>query len=244
MDTKQKVHALSVGDVAKNLLTILPGKRLDQIEQSFIQAGYSKTEVDKAFDPTQYADELALDSLPFGSSLEGYLYPDSFQKLSNTPAQTIVRESLAEMQSHLTSDIQKGFAAQGLDVFQGITLASIVAQESGDSASQPTIAQVFLLRLKQGMPLQSDVTAFYASDIAGQPRDVGIVSPYNTYKQAGLPPGPISNVTASALRGVAHPSSTDYLYFIAGDDGVMHYSHTQAEHQAAIDQYCIKSCAH
>lgn len=244
MDTKQIVHALAVGDVAKNLLTILPGKRLDQIKQTFVKAGYSQTEVDKAFDPTQYADEPALDSLPFGSSLEGYLYPDSFQKLTNTPAQTIVRESLQEMKSHLTEDIQAGFVKQGLNVFQGITLASIVAQESGDSASQPTIAQVFLLRLKQGMPLQSDVTAFYASDMAGQPRDTNIVSSYNTYKQAGLPPGPISNITASALHAVAHPSNTDYLYFIAGDNGDMHFSHTQEEHQAAIDQFCVKLCAH
>jgi UPF0755 protein len=244
MGTKQIVHALAVGDVAKNLLTILPGLRVDQIEQTFIKAGYSQAEVSKAFDPTQYADEPALDSLPFGASLEGYLYPDSFQKLTDTPAQTIVRESLTEMQAHLTSDIQKGFAAQGLSVYQGVTLVSIVAQESGNSTDQLTIAQVFLLRLKQGMPLQSDVTAFYASDIAGQSRSTSIVSPYNTYQQVGLPPGPISNITASALQAVAHPSSTDYLYFIAGDDGVMHYSHTQEEHQAAIDQFCVKLCAH
>lgn len=244
MDVKHIVRALAVGDVAKNLLTILPGKRIDQIKQTFVKAGYSQTEVDKAFDPTQYADEPALSSLPIGSSLEGYLYPDSFQKLSDTPAQTIIRESLTQMQSYLTEDIQSGFAKQGLSVFQGITLASIVSQESGDSASQPTIAQVFLLRLKQNMPLQSDVTAFYASDIAGKPRSTDIASQYNTYKQTGLPPGPISNITASALRAVAHPSNTDYLYFIAGDNGAMHYSHTQEEHQAAIDKYCIKLCAH
>jgi UPF0755 protein len=135
-----------------------------------------------------------------------------------------------------------GFGAQGLTVFQGVTLASIVAQESGNPSDQPTIAQVFLSRLRQGMDLQSDVTADYAADTAGVARSVSIDSPYNTYLHSGLPPGPISNVTASALSAVAHPSNTSYLYFIAGDDGKVHYSVTEAEHEQQIQQFCTKSC--
>ncbi len=243
MSVQQIVHAIVVGDVAKNLLTILPGKRLDQIEQTFAKAGYSQSDINSAFNPATYAGDPALASLPVGASLEGYLYPDSFQKETDTPASAIVKESVDEMGARLTDSIINGFGAQGLTTYQGVTLASIVEQESGNPNDQPTIAQVFILRLKQGMPLQSDVTADYAADIAGQPRSINIDSPYNTYQQPGLPPGPISSMTVSALKAVARPSNTSYLYFIAGDDGKIHFSYTAEQHQQDIQQFCTKSCA-
>lgn len=242
MSVAQIVTKMRAGDVAKNLLTILPGKRLDEIKQAFSKSGYSQAEIDNAFNPATYLGHPALISLPKGASLEGYLYPDSFQKQFDTPASTIVRESLDEMDRHLTTDITAGFAQQGLNVFQGIGLASIVAKETSDPVSQPTVAQVFLTRLKKGMMLGSDVTAFYASAIAGQAKSVTIESPYNTRIHTGLPPGPIGNVTAKSLAAVAHPASTDYLFFVAGDDGVIHFSHTDAEHQQAIQQYCQRGC--
>jgi UPF0755 protein len=243
MTTQQIVDKMVKGEVSKNLLTILPGLTLGEIEKTFAKAGYSQSEIDTAFNPTTYSGNPALASLPAGASLEGYLYPDSFQAETGTPAQTIVSESLDEMSQHLSSDITNGFAAEGLSINQGITLASIVLQESGDPKQEPTIAQVFLSRLKQGMMLQSNVTANYAADLAGVTRNVNIDSPYNTYLHIGLTPGPISNVTAAALQAVAHPSTTNYLYFVAGDDGVVHYSDTAAEHEQAITQYCPTRCA-
>lgn len=243
MSTPQIVSKIVNGDVSKNLLTILPGKTIDQIRQTFKKAGYGDAELDSAFSPATYPDETVLDSLPSGASLEGMLYPDSFEKESNTSAQTIVRESLEEMQSHLTADIVRGFGAQGLSAYQGITLASIVYQESGDPSAQPTVAQVFLSRLKQGMMLGSDVTAFYAAQQAGQGKSLGVDSPYNTRLHAGLPPGPIGNMTQDALKAVAHPSTTDYMYFVAGDDGTIHFAHTEAEFEQAVKQYCTKQCS-
>ncbi|HVS78790.1 MAG TPA: endolytic transglycosylase MltG [Candidatus Saccharimonadales bacterium] len=243
MSTQQIVQKLVNGDVAKNLLTILPGKTINDIKDTFKKAGYSSSEIAAAFDPSNYSDIPFMANLPAGASLEGLLYPDSWQQESNTPAQTIIRESLDEMQDHLTSDIVTGFKASGLNVYQGLTLASIVYQESGDPSTEPTIAQVFLSRIKQGMPLQSNVTADYASDLAGVPRSVDIDSPYNTYLHKGLPPGPISNMMDSALKAVAHPSDTDYLYFIAGDDGTIHFSHNEVEHEQAIQKYCKVKCS-
>jgi UPF0755 protein len=242
MSVEQIVHKMVKGDVTRNLFTILPGKRLDQIEDAFIKAGYSQAQVEAAFNPATYAGHPALASLPAGATLEGYLYPDSFQKEVGTPAEVIIKGSLDEMANHLTADEINGFAAQGLNPYQGITLASIVLQETGSPADMPTVAQVFLLRLKKNITLGSDVTAFYASDIAHQPRSVGISSPYNTRIHPGLPPGPIGNVTGDALAAVAHPSNTDYLFFVAGDDGKVHFTHTQAEHEAAVKQYCTKQC--
>lgn len=242
MSVAEIVTKMKNGQVSRNLLTILPAKRIDELKQAFVKQGYSTAEIEKAFTPATYAGHPVLASLPASASLEGFLYPDSFAKQSDTPASTLVRESLDEMYKHLTSDITGGFSQQGLNVFQGLTMASIVAKESSDPSSQPTVAQVFLLRIKKGIMLGSDVTAYYASAIAGQPKSVTIESPYNTRIHTGLPPGPIGNVTASSLKAVAHPSSTDYLFFVAGDDGTIHFSHTDAEHQQAIAQYCQKGC--
>jgi len=242
MGAAQIAAKLAAGDTNGKLLTILPAKRLDQIKQAFRQAGYSQKAVDQAFNTSNYTSHPILAIIPSGASLEGFLYPDSFAKDINTPATAIVRQSLDEMQKHLTPDIVNGFAAQGLNTYQGVTLASIVEQETDNPAYQAGIAQVFFSRLKQDMALQSNVTANYAADIAGLARNVNIDSPYNTYVHKGLPPGPIGNVTDSALKAVAHPANGDYLFFVAGDDGVVHFSRTAAEHAAAIAQYCHKKC--
>lgn len=242
MDVPEIVKKISSGDVAKNLLTILPAKRLDQVKRSFVAAGYTDAQVDYALQPELYADLPLLGNLQSGASLEGYLYPDSFQKQSNTPAEAIIRQSLEEMQKYLTADVVSGLGAQGLSVHQGIIIASIVEQETSDPRDQPTVAQVFLTRYKQGTMLGSDVTAFYASALAGKEPTVFIESPYNTRIHTGLPPGPIGNFTASAIRAVARPATTDYQFFVAGDDGMLHFTHTAEEHQEAIDKYCHTAC--
>lgn len=243
MSTPQIVAKMVNGDVAKGLITIPSGKTLGQIREVLKKAGYNDAELDIALSPVTYAGHPVLASLPKGQTLEGYLYPDSFQKIATTPPTAIVRQSLDEMQQHLTSDVLAGFSAQGLSEYQGITLASIVYAESGSPQSEPIVAQVFLSRLKQGMPLGSDVTAFYAAQQAGQGKSLGVDSPYNTRIHSGLPPGPIGNFTDIALKAVAHPSNTDYLYFVAGDDGTIHFSHTEAEHEQAISKYCQKLCS-
>jgi UPF0755 protein len=243
MSTPQIVDKMVNGDVAKGLITIPSGKTISQIREVFKEAGYNDAELDIAFSPVTYADHPVLASLPAGKTLEGYLYPDSFQKVATTPPTAIIRQSLDEMQQHLTPDILAGFSAQGLSEYQGITLASIVYAESGSPQSEPTVAQVFLSRLRQGIALGSDVTAFYASAQAGQGKTLGVDSPYNTRLHTGLPPGPIGNFTDVALKAVAHPSSTDYLFFVAGDDGTIHFSHTEAEHEQAVKQYCTKECS-
>jgi UPF0755 protein len=227
MSVAQITEKMVKGDVTKNLLTILPGKSLSQIKEAFLKAGYSQSEIDAAFSPSAYSGHpvVAADLLG-NATLDGFLYPDSFQKDSNTPASAIIRESLDEMQSKLTPDVIAGFSAQGLNVYQGVTLASIVEREVPVDRDRPIVAQIFLSRLRQGINLESDATT-----------DV-----YNTYENGGLPPRPISNVTSSSLNAVAKPAGTDYLYFVSGDDGVTHFSKTKADHDAAIKQYCQKKC--
>lgn len=242
LSVQEIVEKMVKGEVAKNLLTILPAKRLDQIQDAFIKEGYSANEINAAFNPDNYRDHPALASLPAGASLEGYLYPDSYQKLSGTPASTIVRQSLDEMHKYLTPDIINGFGKQGLSTYQGIILASIVLQETDDPKYQPTVAQVFLNRIRENMRLESDPTAAYASALAGQPTDLKIQAPHNTYVSPWPIPSPISNVTKEALKAVANPDSTDFLYFVTGDDGVFHFTHSLKEHQEATNRYCTTKC--
>lgn len=235
MTTEQIANMIAAGKVATDLVTILPGQRLDQIKDTFINAGFGSKATVTALQASSYrSGYLALADNPASASLEGFLYPDSYQLTADTDPHEIVAESLKEMQSHLTSDIRTGFAKEGLTVYQGVTLASIVEQEVPGQADRARVAQVFLLRLKQGIRLGSDVTVLYAQAM----HDNG----YDTTEHKGLPKGPIGTVSDGSLEAVAHPAHTDWLYFVSGDNGKTYFSHTLAEHQQNIDKYCHRKC--
>jgi UPF0755 protein len=238
------VTQLSEGKAAGNLVVILPDQRVDQIENALINDGFSKASVTAAMNPAQYINKYPmLAGRPQTASLEGFLYPDSFAKDTTTTATTIINDSLTEMQSNLTLNIVNGFNKQGLNIYQGVTLASIVEQEVSNPTDKPIVAQVFLTRLHTGMDLGSDVTAFYGAIVAGQSPSVNYDSIYNTRLHPGLPFGPISNVTSSSLSAVANPANTNYLYFVTGDNGKTYYSTTLTQHNQQVQQYCQKLCS-
>jgi UPF0755 protein len=256
LSVQQITDMLANGKVNTKLFTILPAHRdengtyvssLDQIKATFLDDGFSQSEIEAAFDPFLYANHPALATKPAEASLEGYLYPESYQMTSSTTVRDIIEMSLDQMDLALTADILAGFAQQGLTQFQGITLASIVEQEASSFTDRQIVAGVFLNRLKIGMTLGSDVTYHYIAAITGQDPTPFIDSPYNTRMYAGLPPGPISNVSSSSLEAVANPTPSDYLFFVAGDpiDGIstIYFSKTQAEHEALARQYCIELCS-
>lgn len=230
---------LTKGQVATDMVTILPGKRVDQIRQALVNGGFKPDDVEAAFDPALYANHPALVDKPAGASLEGYLYPETFQKDPETKPQVIITASLDQMQKYLTPEVRAGFVKQGLTVHQGIILASIVEKESGRAEDRPIVAQVFLSRIRQNMALESDATTSYGAVLDGKAPTHDYKSPYNTYQNPGLPPGPISNVSVSSLRAVAFPADTDYLYFVAGHDCKTRFSKTLKEHEAFIDQYGV-----
>lgn len=230
------------GTVAVDLVTVLPGQRLTQIRDALVKSGFDAAAVDAALEPGQYASSPVLADKPAAASLEGFLYPESYQKDASTNPKIIVEKSLEEMQARLTPSLRAAYARQGMSVYQAVTLASIVEREVSAPDDRAQAAQVFLKRLAEGRPLQSDVTALYGAVRDGQTPSVTYESPYNTYTHKGLPPGPISNVTESSLNGVAKPAATDWLYFVAGDDGKTYFSKTLAEHEALTQQHCRKLC--
>lgn len=237
------VSIITEGKVKTNLVTILPGQSLKGIEKILISDGFEQSDVEQALRSGAYVDHPALVDKPKTASLEGYLYPESFPKTSDTKAQTIIRQSLDEMQKRLTPERRAAFARSGLSTFDAITLASIVEKEVSNPSDKPIVAQVFLKRLKMGMVLGSDVTAIYGSQLSGQGNSLTYDSAYNTHLHAGLPPGPISNVTESSLDAVANPASTDWLFFVAGDDGKTYFAKTVEQHDANVANYCHKLCS-
>jgi len=234
------VEILLSGRVDTSLVTILPGLRLDQLETSLINLGYNPTEVREATKAVY--DHPLLRDKPNNASLEGYIFPETYQVTAESSIADIIEQAFSVFSDLINSEISTGIARQGLTLHEAIILASIVQQEVPDPATQRQVAQVFLKRLDEGIILGSDVTFIYAAEILGVEPAVDIDSPYNTRINGGLPPGPISNFNFSALEAVANPTKTDYLYFVAGDDGETYFANTLSQHQANVEKYCNKLC--
>lgn len=234
------VGHLTNGSVDTFTITFLPGATLAQNRQVLIDAGYSIAEVDGAL-AAPYESPLFAGK-PAGTDLEGYIYGETYQFGAGVSVSEILEHTfeiyLAVIEEH---DLEAAYATQGLSLYQGITLASIVQREAvgGD---EPGIAQVFLRRLSIGMPLGSDVTYQYIADKLGVERDINLDSPYNTRRYPGLPPGPIATPGERALIAVGSPSDTDYLYFLSGDDNVTYFSRTFEEHERNIVDHCQEKC--
>ncbi len=244
MSVQEILSILTSGDVASDLITFLPGQRLDLIMASLItNAGYTREAVEVAFDPAQYNDHPALQDKPVSASLEGYLYPESYLRQAGEPLENIIRQALDQTALQLTDAIRSNIKEQGLTVHQAIILASIVDREVSIVDDKPVVAQVFLRRYREGIMLGSDATALYGAEVAGLDLAIFADTPYNTRLYSGLPPGPISNVSASALAAIANPAKTDYLYFVSGDDGLTYFSNTLREHEAATALHCIELCS-
>lgn len=240
--TQDIAATIAEGKVQEDLITILPGKRLDQIRQVFEKRGFTANEIDIALDPSTYKNHPALVSKPTAQSLEGYVYPESFKTSNLTTPTTVVEQSLDEMAKVITPEIIDAWRKQGFTSHEAITLASIIEQEVSSPSDRKKVAGVFYNRLKKNMMLQSDPTYKYAAIQLGVAPNSNIESLYNTYRNYGLPPGPISNVTKTSLEAVAYPDVHDHLYFVAGDDGITRFSNTLEEHEALTKKYCIELC--
>jgi UPF0755 protein len=236
------VDIIKNGDVATKKITILPASTLDQTMDSFYKSGLSKESIIKALDPKQYSNHPALTDKPENADLEGYLSAETFQIISDTELSEIVVKSLDLTAEMLTPELRTELKARGLSVHQAIILASIIEQEVNNSDDRPTVSQVFQSRLAIGEQLGSDVTAFYGAKKLGLKPTVSADSPYNTRLYSGLPPGPIGSVSKSSIYAVAYPAKTDFLFFVAGDDGVTHFSRTVEEHDLLVKQYCTTLC--
>lgn len=264
---KQLVNGVVSSDVFN--LTILPGTNLlgdkgksqTGIIHQFRTLGYSEEEINQALtkhydNPVLkglYADETKLSNpeIPAKLALEGYLYGETYQFYNHEKLENVITTILNQFNDVVVSNqLEEKFKARGLSLREGIILASIIQKEA-NTEDMPGVSMVFQNRLKQGIALGSDVTATYAADITGIDRTnatnadiLAVNSLYNTRKFPGLPPGPIAVPSKAALLAVAEPDSSkaSMLYFLTGDDGLMYYSGTDAEHNQKIRDHCQKLC--
>lgn len=237
----QIVDHLAAGKTDEFSITFLPGDTLANNRERFIKAGYDQQEVDAALEKVYSHPALA--TKPNTADLEGYLYGETYSFTGDATPDQIVTRTLDELQKQIVKyDLVNAYKKRNLTLFEGITLASIIQREVSGEADEKQVAQVFYKRLKDGMPLGSDVTYIYAAKKMGVTATPALQSPYNTRIHKGLPPGPIATPGLSALLAVASPASGDYNYFLAGDDGKTYFAHTYAQHEANIVNHCQKGC--
>lgn len=216
-------------------------------------AGYSDEAIATAL-KKQYNSPLFADK-PATASLEGYIYGQTYYVDTNATVEQVLETTFNQMYKDMTTNgLVDKYKKQGLNLFEAVTLASIVQRELNCEGKptkerldrcyqfQRTIAQIFLKRLRENTSLGSDVTFIYAADQTGVMPDINIDSPYNTRIHHGLPPGPIAAPGLHALLAVGNPSDTDYLFFIAGDDGLLYFAKDMAGHEANIRNHCQKLC--
>ena len=205
------------------------------------RAGFTSAEISAALAKT-YTSKLFAGK-PTGADLEGYVLGETYKFDSGATVEQILQRVFDDFYAQIVENgLIAKFTSQNLTLFQAITLASIIQREDGNPDSQSQVAQVFYSRMAEGMTLGSDVTYQYIADKTGVARDPNLDSPYNTRKYTGLPPGPIAVPSLSALKAVANPAKGDYLYFLSGDDDVVRFATTNAEHEANIVKYCQKKC--
>jgi len=220
--------ALQIPPATEAKLGVLPGWRREEIAAALADAGLT------ALSPADFlqATDRALPyevpiPVPPEASLEGFLYPGVYTLPRDASAAMVAERLVAGFRAHWNPAWAQAWAAHGLTPYEGLILASIVQREAVVPEEMPLIAAVFLNRLAAGMPLAADPTVQYALGWTGTTwwkapltaEDLRVPSPYNTYLQPGLPPGPICNPEVRALQAVAEPAAVDYLYFRAACDG-------------------------
>lgn len=173
-------------------------------------------------------------------TVEGYLYPDTYHLIRPTTAKEVMRVMVGQLGQIMTQEWQARANDIHFSVHEVLTLASVIEKETGSGDERPHISSVFHNRLKKHIPLQSDPTVIYGLpnfDGNLHKKDLSNPSPYNTYRWAGLPPGPIANPGAQAIRAALYPVPSAYLYFVSKNDGTHQFSATLVEHNKAVEKY-------
>jgi UPF0755 protein len=236
------------GDVYTIAVTIPEGATLFDIASRVAQAGFPNVQKEDFLMTASTETPLIADLDPQAKNLEGYLFPDTYRFPRNVAAKQIVVTMVRRFRT----------AAAGLGLIPDtnvvkmhsvVTLASLVERETAVASERPLVASVLTNRLNKNMPLMTDPAVAYGLEVAGKWRgtiyasdlsDAKHDTPYNTYRHAGLPPGPICNPGLPSLRAALHPAATDYLYFVAaGADpqGQSRFAATLEEHNKNVASY-------
>ena len=229
---------LTKGRVASRTITIPEGWTVDQIGTYLEKQNVATKEEFTEATKKSYNYDFLKDK-PADVGLEGFLFPDTYQVSVTASSDEIVKMMLDNFGRRVTPDMRAAAQGSGYNLYQIVTLASIVEKEVSKPEDRKVVAGIFFNRLSRGMQLQSDVTLQYALQTDQKTfsdAETKFVSPYNTYYVSGLPKGPISNPGLESINAVLYPETTDFLYFLAAD-GTTYYAKTLAEHEQNVAQY-------
>jgi peptidoglycan lytic transglycosylase G len=237
---KEVVDKLARGDVYLQPITFREGLTIKQMAAWYAEKGMGSAEDFLAAG----RDASRIQELdPEARDLEGYLFPETYALPRKATADQLVTRMVQQAEKVLTPDLLARASSRGLSVRQFVTLASIVEKETGKADERPLVAAVYTNRLKIGMGLQCDPTVIYALERAGRfngnltREDLQFDSPYNTYRYAGLPPGPIASPGRASLEAAANPADVSYLYFVSRNDGSHAFATTLEEHNRNVEKY-------
>ena len=243
MTAREVIAKIARGEVDVVSITFPEGLTIREMAAIFESAGFGPAQ---AFvDSAQQASLVAAID-PEAGDLEGYLFPDTYTVARGSDASRLVGVMVARFEEVLTPALRADARARGLSIRELVTLASLVEKETARPAERPLVASVYSNRLKIRMGLQCDPTVIYALQRAGtftgnlRRDDLAFDSPYNTYRYAGLPPGPIAAPGRGSLEAAARPAESDYLYFVSRNDGSHEFARTLAEHNRNVQKFQIQ----
>ena len=235
----------TIGEIASSLLAakreskrvlIREGETMEEIAQIFSAAGLFSTKDFLWAAGSEQELRVPYDflkELPRDSSLEGYLFPDTYDFFVGATASEAIKKMLDNFERKVTPDLRDRVKSQGKSLYEVITLASIVEREVRKPEDMKIVAGIFWSRLAHGQALQSDATLSYAlkdGTAAHSAAELQTETPYNTYKYPGLPPTPIANPGLNAIQAAIEPTATAYNFFLTDADGTVHYAKTFTEH--------------
>lgn len=243
MSTPEIVSSLSSAGQTTYQLTILPEMNIIEIKDLLKKYDFTDTEINTALSK-EYNHPLLADK-PSEIDLEGYIFPDTYELDIDNTVEELLTKTFDNLYGKLSTDGSLSLMkAKGFNIHETLTLASIVAKEAPGEEDQKIVAGVFWNRLDIDMVLGSDVTFQYAYKMGYcSTNSPSCESIWNTRVHKGLPPGPIANMKYSTIQAVLKPTASNYYFFVAGDDGTIHYSTTADEHQQNINNYCHELCS-
>lgn len=243
MTPVEAIEKIGHGEVYERRVTFPEGLTFAEMARLYEQQGFGKAAAflvaARDATPVHNVDPDARD-------LEGYMFPETYSLRRDSSAAKLVHTMVARFEQLFTSDMQQAAEKLGLTTRQAVTLASLVEKETAVDAERPVVAAVYLNRLKIGMGLQCDPTVIYALQKAGRydgnltRDDLQFDSPYNTYRHAGLPPGPIANPGLASLKAAVAPAQVPYLYFVSRNDGSHVFARTLDEHNENVRKFQVE----
>ena len=237
---RQVIEVITEGRVLLASITVLEGATRWQVAEALSTAGFGTYE--EAWEATGNVS-LIFDLDVEATDLEGYLFPDTYHAPHGAGSADIVGMMVERFRQVWTASREAQAEAAGLRIREVLTMASLVEAETGQASERALVSGVYHNRLERRMLLQCDPTLLYALRLDGRTdrnirrADFVNESPYNTYRFAGLPPGPIGNPGEASIEAALHPAETAYLYFVGRNDGSHAFSETLQEHNANVNRY-------